>query len=348
MKKCLKCRKALLDGFSFYGLHGGCYREWFQDPDLKGFKGWDLKNSGASPFSAESPGETGRRGALPARSTFYHGRYRKYGAQIGQAKYILKVQEEKFPSLPETEYICSRIAAFLALKPAAHFLIRLPAGRPDESGPRQDEPEAAGGKAAEGKSRPAGASSKKAFVTRNFMQGIAGELHHIYKFLPKGDQSCSCKNIIQEICRQTGRPEDGQKLAEICLFDSLIGNNDRHGRNLALIDTGKKKELAPIYDNPSFLGTEGEDLLEADFNVSGSIRTSLSKDPKITDYAAEFKRLGLEESCRRFIKKAARALPEITREVEISELSQKRKRAFVKYISKQLKALERAFSRTAG
>ena len=335
MKKCLKCRKNIV-GFRFYGLHGACYREWFQDPALKGFEGWDLKRSGSSASPGESPGKAGE--ALPAESTFYHGRYRKYSAQIGQVKYILKVQEEKFPSLPETEYICNRIAAFLALKPAPHFLISLP-GRSDESKARQEPAE--GGKAADAGAL-SGVSPKKAFVTRNFMQGLTGSLHHIYKFLPKGLQSYSCRNIIREICRQTGRPADGRKFAEICLFDGLIGNNDRHGRNLALIDFGKKKELAPIYDNPSFFGVESEDFLGADFNVSGCIQTSRSKQPKIADYAEEFKRLGLEEACLRFMKKAARKRTDITKEVEISELSQKRKDAFIKYIDKQLKALEEA------
>ena len=328
MKKCLKCRKALT-GWSFYGLHGDCYRDWFKDPGMKGFEQWDLKKSGFSAFSDKSfKREDFPVESLDTPSTFYHGRYRKYSAQIGSEKYILKVQEKKFPALPEMEYICNKIADFLDLNPAKYYLICL--------SEINQIPE----KESKKLLKDSSSLTKKVFVTKNFMQDLTGSLQHIYKFLPKGVENYNCENIINEIRQQTGSSLEEQKFAEIGLFDSLIGNNDRHGRNLAFIDTGKNKKLSPIYDNPSFFGVAEEEILSMNFNISGCIQTAHSKKPKIRDYAMEFKRLGQINSCQQFVKKVNKALPKIIEEVQISELSQKRKLAFIKYIKNQLEALE--------
>ena len=348
MKKCLKCKKALT-GVNFYGLHVDCYRDWFKDSEMKGFDQWDLKKSGFSSFSDKSfKREDFPAGPMNSPSTFYHGRYLKYSAQIGSRKYILKVQEEKFPYLPEMEYICNKIADFLDLKPAEHYLIclsennqiseqKLEAFKPHLT--KQHNKIQLKQKSKESL-KVSSTVVKKAFITRNFMQDLTGSLHHIYKFLPNGLKNYSCKNIIKEIHLQTGHPIEEKKFTQIVLFDSLIGNNDRHGRNLALIDTGKNKTLAPIYDNPSFFGIAEEWNLSMNFNISGCIQTSHSKNPKIRDYAMEFKRLGQINSCQQFVRKVEKVLPKIIEEVQNSDLSQKRKLVFIKYIKKQLKTLE--------
>ena len=99
-------------------------------------------------------------------------------------------------------------------------------------------------------------------------------------------------------------------------FDAFIGNGDRHGRNLGIIDTGSFQKLAPMYDNPSLFGIQEEALLPAHFSFSGAIRTSVSKEPKLFDYIKEFKSLKLENTCIKFTKKVIKQFPLILDEIK--------------------------------
>ena len=139
------------------------------------------------------------------------------------------------------------------------------------------------------------------------------------------------------IRKQTKRLNDIEKFIKICLFDAFIGNNDRHGRNLGIIDTGRSKKLAPMYDNPSYFGVEDERLLQSNFNISCAIRTSTSQKPKLLDYVKEFKKLKYEKLCLAFIKKIIQKYPLILDEIENSEISQNRKKAFISCLSARLK-----------
>src|SRR5204862_6473208 len=80
-------------------------------------------------------------------------------------------------------------------------------------------------------------NTRMTFVTRNFMQDYIGVLQHIYKYLPEGEENHNCEEIIKLILSKTEKLVDVAKFIQICLFDSLIGNNDRHGRNLGIIET---------------------------------------------------------------------------------------------------------------
>jgi len=60
------------------------------------------------------------------------------------------------------------------------------------------------------------------------------------------------------------------------LFDALIGNNDRHGRNLGFIVTSKGSTLSPIYDNVSYLSLESGGMLQAQHNPTGRINTKIT------------------------------------------------------------------------
>ena len=222
------------------------------------------------------------------------------------------------------EYICNKTASLLNLDIPKYYLIRYQGENKKDSDPRGDkEP------------------GLITFVTRNFMQDYkGGTLHHIYKFLPKGEANHNCEKIINVLFQQTGRLVDIAKFIKICLFDSLIGNNDRHGRNLGIIDTGKHKKLAPMYDNPSFFGIEKDEIISANFNISGSIWTSFSKEPTLLDYIQEFKVLGFEKICLQFLDKAKSQSQKIIKEVEFSKISKKKKKAFIKFLNKQLKSMK--------
>lgn len=312
--RCLSCHKTI-EVQSFYGLHRDCF--------LKNFKLTDpFKFSNLDPKKPDS--------FQKIKDSFYHGRYRKYSARLGGTRYILKVQEKKCPDLPATEYVCNKIASLLALSVPEYHLIKYK-GEDDPKAENQNEKQHNNKKSNTG---------SMTFVVRNFMQDYkGGNLHHIYKFLPKSRQSYNCKNII-DILLQNTKPADVVRFIEITLFDSLIGNNDRHGRNLGIIETARQKRLAPMYDNPSYFGTESDDLIGADFNISGCVQTSLSKKPMLLNYVKEFQSLGFEKICLKFFEKTVRRSQEIIEAVEFSEISNDRKKAFIKFLKKQLRIIE--------
>ena len=289
----MKCLKCKknIEKDRIYGLHYKCFLDWFELDQSLKFSDLNPKN------------HTNYSGHITkAKDSFYHGQYRKYSAKLNSIQYILKIQESKYPDLPGMEYLCNRIAELLGIEVPKYYLIRYPK---EES---------------------------LTFVTRNFIQDYSSAtLNHIYKFLPKGSKNYTCENIIKVIEKETQSLRDIEKFVKISLFDSLIGNNDRHGRNLGIIDLGSKKKLAPTYDNPSYFGTEEDSILKSDLNPSGSIWTSQTKEPKLVDYIQEFKRLKYEQTCSNFIKKIIKTYPLILEEIKAAEISQNRKQAFISF-----------------
>lgn len=176
------------------------------------------------------------------------------------------------------------------------------------------------------------------------MQDYTGKLVHIYNYLPEGENHHNCEEIIHAIIEQTGRLSEVSKFINICLFDSLIGNNDRHGRNLGIIVTSTFKKLALMYDNPSCLCIEDDFFLVSDINPSGSIWTKDSKHPKPTDYVQEFQRLGYENLVNAFITKLTSQSSTIITMIEATRLSQKRKNASIKLLNKRIEEFNNAKS----
>ena len=230
------------------------------------------------------------------KDTFFHGNYLKYSARLNGQEYILKIQEDEYPELPVMEYVCNQIAKILGLEVPKFYLINF--------------------------------NGKMTFVTRNFMQDYVGALHHIYKFLPDGEENHNCQEIASAIFKQTNRPIDIAKFIEVTLFDSLVGNNDRHGRNLGIIDTGKARTLSPIYDNPSYIGIAAEFILGAQISPSGSIWTSTSQEPRVQEYVDEFIRLDYQRIVKLFVKKVLTKEDDLVKIVDNSILSEQRKVAF--------------------
>ena len=315
---CLRCQKEIKKR-DFYGLHPSCFVDWFHLKEEQEFSHWDPKRSSSS-FS-DTP------------NTHYHGRYRKYSARIGPIKYILKLQEKDFPDLPAMEYLCNKIASLLRIKVPEYYLIRI-SGNDLEL---KDKTFSISHIDSSKEDR----ESVMAFVTKNFLQGQTGALHHIYKYLPKGEKHHNCEKIIKIIHKQTGKAKDIERFVEIALFDSFIGNSDRHGRNLGIIEAGENKTLAPMYDNPSHLGLESENSLKWDFNISGCIQTLSFKNPKMQDYIQEFERLGLKETCMKFIKKTQKNFSKIQEEIKLSWISDNRKKAFSRFLEKQMKEIRK-------
>ncbi|KPK32255.1 MAG: hypothetical protein AMS24_04620 [Chlamydiae bacterium SM23_39] len=239
-------------------------------------------------------------------SSFFHGKFRKYSSMLGKSKYILKVEEKDYPELPATEYLCNQIFKSLKINIPPFYMIIFE-------------------------------KKHTCFVTKNFMENFSGaNLIHIYHFFEK-NMDYDCSNILKIIEKKIGRISAKEEFIYLTLADSLIGNNDRHGRNLGFIQNSKGFYLAPFYDNPSYLGTEIPSLLKADHNPAGAIWTKSISKPSMKDYIYEWKKLGYNHVIERFYKNIS--LKTIYSLIENSYISQKRKKAITRLISKRSEEL---------
>lgn len=303
MNFCFKCLRHIERLDSTYGLHASCFSSWFK-LDHAGFEFEDVVlRKDKNPSSSINIMNT----------SFFQGKFKKYSARLGKHSYILKVQDDDYPELPPVEYLSNQIAQKIGLIVPHFYFIRFP-----------NEIDA-----------------KTAFVVHNFMEKyIPGNLIHIYHFVD--GQLFSCKTILKIIEEKVGRREPMKQFVFVCLFDALIGNHDRHGRNIALIETKKGYELAPSYDNPSYMGIEEYSLLGAQHNPRGKIATSSTEEPTMRDYVVEFIEMGYKAWVEEFLKNVEQA--HIDKLIAESFLSEKRKQAFSSLINRRLMELKNACS----
>jgi hypothetical protein len=241
-----------------------------------------------------------------ANISFFNGAYRKYSARLGESSFILKVQQKEYLELPATEYLCNQIYESLAIKIPNYYLIRFP-------------------------------EDQFCFATKNFMSElIASNLVHIYHFVKNG-KNHDCESLVTIIGEQTGRRIEQERFVYLTLADSLIGNHDRHGRNIGFIQSPKGMQLAPFYDNPSALALEEHSMLGADLQPRGSIYTKETDKPTMKDYVREWKRLGFGDIVNRFSKQ--HSLEKLQSLVENSYISEKRQKALLRLIFKRSEEL---------
>ncbi len=254
---CFYCGMPVEEENNHYGLHVGCFCKWFQVDEPLEFRNIFMKNA-----NKESSGQSN-----DIISSFFQGKFRKYSSELGNASYILKVQEPEFPELPAVEFLSNQIADSLGLTVAKYFLIDF--------------------------------HGTVTFAVKNFLRpGEFETLHHIYHFLE--DVPFSCQSILEIVKEKTGRLSEMERFVKLCLFDSLIGNHDRHGRNLGLIENSGKYKLSPFYDNPSYIGVEEESFLVAALSPRGRISVKATDEPLMKDYIEEFTRLGMEKAVNEF------------------------------------------------
>lgn len=235
-------------------------------------------------------------------SSFFHGKFRKYSSTLGSRRYILKVEERDFPELPATEFLCNQLFQLLGVSIPPFYLIYFE-------------------------------NAHACFVTENFMEHFPGSsLVHIYRFIDKGIEY-NCENLLKIIEDKTERLTAKEDFIYLTLADSLIGNNDRHGRNLGLVQSASGFTLAPFYDNPSYLGTEVNSLLGADHQPAGAIWTRAAQSPTMRDYVHEWERLGFGYVVDRF--RSAVSLQDIESLVRNSFLTSKRQEALLRLILKR-------------
>lgn len=238
--------------------------------------------------------------------SFFNGAYRKYSARLEEISYILKVQHKEYPELPATEFLCNQIFESLNISIPNYYLIRFP-------------------------------EDQFCFVTKNFMSGLtSSDLVHIYHFV-KNEMNHDCESLVKIIGEQTGRRTEQERFVYLTLADSLIGNHDRHGRNLGFIQTPKEMYLSPFYDNPSALALEEYSMLGADLQPRGSIFTKETDKPTTRDYVLEWTRLGYSDVVNSFRKQYS--LEKIKSLIDKSYLSEKRQKALLRLITKRSEEL---------
>lgn len=290
---CLKCHE-LLQKVDKYGLHPICFQEWFKTEISEEFKGIvrrDIEN-----LAAEN------KDYYKWNSSFFQGKFKKYSAQLAGQEYLLKIQQDIAPELPNVEYLCNQIAKVLGLFVPDFYLIDY--------------------------------YQERTFVTKNFIQQqkTPSRLEHVYHYIRK-EQEYNCENLISIIGEKTQNFDDVELFIKVCLFDALIGNHDRHGRNLGFVITPKSIYLSPIYDNTSALGLESGSILAAEFDPKGKIYTKDSNEPTAKNYANEFIRLGHEELVETFI--ASINLDKLTKLISESFCTSLMKQALIKLLTRR-------------
>ena len=254
---CLRCRGSLTDESEVmvrYGLHLSCFALWF------GLKKEALTAIFTRVERLPSDSSDSNLNSKSPNNSYFSGKFKKYSAELNGETYLFKMRQDGIAELPEVEYLCNQIGQQLSVGVASFYLIEL--------------------------------DGEKTFVTKIFIaSGKADDLQHIHHFRP--DNQHNCEMLIKIVAEKTNSPFFVQKLIKTILFDALIGNGDRHGRNLALIDTGVGYELSPAYDNVSNVGLESSSFMfKVDFNPTGRISTQATDAPNMFDYAHELIRLG--------------------------------------------------------
>ena len=300
MKKCFKCQKPLEIAASVHGLHKECFLGWFK-----------LDSNSTAEFRDVALRSEKSDSAMLSKSinvSFFQGKFKKYSAKLDKRSYILKVQDKKdYPELPHVEYLSNQIAHKLGLMIPNFYLICF-------------------------------LNELDTFVVHNFMDNYTpGNLIHIYHFI-QDNQPFSCVRIVKIIEEKIGRIEAVKQFVFLCLFDALIGNHDRHGRNIAFIETKKGLELAPFYDNPSYIGIEDQNFLLAQHNPRGKIETSLTNELTMKDYVSEFHQMGYGAWLREFRKQFDSV--SIEQMIKNSFLSEKRQMAFSSLMERRIKEFD--------
>lgn len=296
MQRCFKCKLDIKTSNADikYGLHKECFNNWFNLPPNLPSRLDDFQDI-YTPKAFEASAIQGLH-----NTTLYHGKFEKISAKLQNRKYLLKTSKE-YPELARTEYLCNQLGIVVGLDIPAHYLITWHDG-------------------------------KDWFVTYDFIQDYTrADLKHIYHFIEPGKYKL--EEVLKVIENKTNRITEIRKFINLCLFDGLIGNNDRHGRNLALIVRNEGNVLSPCYDNVSNFAITDESFLECNLSPRGAITTSATSEPMLEDYIIEFIKLGYRTEVTNFLNQLD--IAKITFLIDDSFLSKKRKLAFTNFVNIQ-------------
>lgn len=128
--------------------------------------------------------------------------------------------------------------------------------------------------------------------TQEWMLRVGDKMTHMWRFVidENGVVDLSVESINRAILKNSFTPEnDSVQFAKMLVLDCLIGNDDRHGGNLAMIYDGQRVRLSPSYDNVSGILPHSENGMTVVFG--GKIHLSDYLSPSTNDYITEVRRL---------------------------------------------------------
>jgi len=112
----------------------------------------------------------------------------------------------------------------------------------------------------------------------------------------------------------------------------------RFHNSIQVFSKANFETLSPFYDNPTYIGVEEEMLLGAQHDPKGKIATTLTNEPTMKDYVAEFIETGHRTLVEEFMDDID--LDHLGIIVSESFISKKRKTALMKIISERTMELK--------
>lgn len=154
--------------------------------------------------------------------------------EYGGDRYFFKPHRPEYPNLVPIEFLCNQIAETLALNVAPYTVVQ--------------------------------ANDLQGFVSLDVRHLYPGdEFIHAFDIFEQAEFGLS--ELLSKVLYYTKSVEESQLVADIVLFDALIGNFDRHLWNLAFLG-GNTRTVAPLFDNQSYLGVTKEKPIQGKIRLS--------------------------------------------------------------------------------
>jgi serine/threonine-protein kinase HipA len=193
-------------------------------------------------------------------------------------QYILKPQNEEFPSMPETEDLTMHLASIFKIRTSQHALIPTTEG-------------------------------KLAYITKRFDRDKGKKIHvedlcQISGFLTEQKYKSSYEKagkLISTYCTNKGL--DTLNFFELVLFCYLTGNNDMHLKNFTLIHhSDRTVSLSPAYDLLNVNLIFPADSEELALTLNGKKRRITKKDFDKFASSLDLPEKAISNSYSKFIK----------------------------------------------
>ena len=193
-------------------------------------------------------------------------------------QYILKPQNEEFPSMPETEDLTMHLASIFKIRTSQHALIPTTEG-------------------------------KLAYITKRFDRDKGKKIHvedlcQISGFLTEQKYKSSYEKagkLISTYCTNKGL--DTLNFFELVLFCYLTGNNDMHLKNFTLIHhPDRTVSLSPAYDLLNVNLIFPADSEELALTLNGKKRRITKKDFDKFASSLDLPEKAISNSYSKFIK----------------------------------------------
>ena len=237
----------------------------------------------------------------------YPGAFLKYGVVIDKVEYLLKTSGTHI-DMAEGELVSNRLATL--------FGLNVPSFRKCVS--------------------KGSVFFGSVDFTKNNNEHV--RLHHFSELMPEYPQDWDCLHIIEKIREVSSSPdEDVASFVRMIVFDSVVGNNDRHSKNIGFLSTSAGLRLSPFYDNCSYVALMNKIDTKLNVVIRGVVGAGSESEPTLKDYVECLECLGF-----------GGLLAEISSGVDLSgalavikagKMRGWRKEWFSQHVDKQLKLL---------